>query len=75
MAHVIINTCTKDALCVSECPVDAIAEGDNQYFINPDDCIDCGACTSVCPSESIYPEDEVPEANKAAIEENAKHFQ
>ena len=74
MAHVIINTCIKDGLCISECPVDAIVEADKQYYINPDECIDCGACTAVCPSNSIFPEDEVPEEHKHSIEENAKHF-
>jgi len=30
------------------------------YYIDPDTCIDCGACVPECPYEAIFPEDEVP---------------
>ena len=30
-------------------------------IINPDECIDCDACVSLCPVNAIYPESEVPE--------------
>ena len=30
------------------------------YFIDPDTCIDCGACVPECPFEAIFPEDDVP---------------
>jgi ferredoxin len=30
------------------------------YYIDPDTCIDCGACVPECPFEAIFPEDEVP---------------
>ena len=33
----------------------------DQYFINPDECIDCGVCAEVCPVEAIFFEDDVPE--------------
>jgi len=32
-----------------------------QLFIDPDECISCGACEAECPVEAIYEEDEVPE--------------
>jgi NAD-dependent dihydropyrimidine dehydrogenase PreA subunit len=35
--------------------VDAISEGDI-YAIDPEKCIDCGACADVCPVEAIHPE-------------------
>jgi ferredoxin len=35
------------------------------YYIDPDTCIDCGACVPECPYNAIYPEDEVPSAFKA----------
>jgi len=35
------------------------------YYIDPDTCIDCGACVPECPFEAIFPEDEVPAAYKA----------
>ena len=40
MAHVISEECIKCAACEAECPVNAISEGDNQYVIDPDTCID-----------------------------------
>ncbi|RFT23662.1 ferredoxin, partial [Bifidobacteriaceae bacterium GH022] len=27
-----------------ECPVDCIYEGDRTLYINPNECVDCGAC-------------------------------
>jgi ferredoxin len=32
------------------------------YYIDPDTCIDCGACVPECPFEAIFPLDEVPSA-------------
>jgi ferredoxin len=29
-------------------------------YIDPDTCIDCGACIPECPYEAIFPEEEVP---------------
>lgn len=49
------DSCTACGTCISECPVEAISEGD-VYSINPDECIDCGACADVCPVEAIHPE-------------------
>jgi ferredoxin len=35
------------------------------YYIDPDTCIDCGACVPECPYSAIFPEDEVPAAYTA----------
>jgi NAD-dependent dihydropyrimidine dehydrogenase PreA subunit len=43
-------------------------------FIHPDECIDCGACESVCPVSAIFPEDAVPEKWKNYIEINKNYF-
>ena len=32
-----------------------------QLYINPEECIDCGACEPECPVDAIYDEDEVPD--------------
>lgn len=55
MAHVIADTCVACGSCISECPVEAISEGDI-YKIDPDKCIDCGACEAACPTGSISAE-------------------
>jgi len=56
MAHKISDDCVKCGACVSECPVEAISEGDAKYVIDADKCVDCGACVSVCPVEAISAE-------------------
>ncbi len=52
MAHKITDDCIACGACISECPVEAIAEGDI-YVIDADTCTDCTACTSVCPNDAI----------------------
>ena len=49
MAYKIIDACISCGACVSECPVDAISEGDAIYVIDDSTCIDCGNCANVCP--------------------------
>ncbi len=63
MTYVIALPCVdlKDTACVEECPVDCIYEGDRMMYIHPDECVDCGACEPVCPTEAIFYEDDVPE--------------
>ena len=39
---------------MEECPVDCIYEGDRKMYINPAECIDCGACEQVCPSDAAF---------------------
>ncbi|MSQ29779.1 MAG: ferredoxin family protein [Dehalococcoidia bacterium] len=67
MTFVITQTCidTRDQACVEVCPVDCIhfEEGaDRMLYINPLECIDCGACQPACPVTAIFPEADVPEA-------------
>ncbi|MCI0582111.1 MAG: ferredoxin family protein [Chloroflexi bacterium] len=65
MTYVIAEPCVDelDQSCVSVCPVDCIhfEEGvDRKAYINPDECIDCGACEPECPVDAIFPGDAVP---------------
>ncbi len=53
MAHVISDDCISCGACASECPEQAISEGDSKYTIDPALCTDCGTCVSVCPVEAI----------------------
>ncbi len=55
MAHKISDECVACGACISECPVDAISEGD-VYSIDADTCIDCGACVDACPTSAISAE-------------------
>src|SRR5215204_5754936 len=62
MTYVIVEACigVKDRACVDVCPVDCIYEGEDQLYIHPDECIDCGACEPECPVTAIFPEEDVP---------------
>lgn len=40
--------------------------------INPDECIHCGACESVCPVNAIFEDDDVPEKWAEYKELNAR---
>ena len=56
MAFKITDACVSCGACAGSCPVEAIAQGDSQYEINPDTCVSCGACASNCPVEAIVEE-------------------
>ena len=77
VTYVITEPCigTKDQSCVEVCPVDCIYDGGDQFLINPEECIDCGACEPECPVEAIYPEDEVPADMESYIAKNANYFE
>ena len=76
MPYVIAEPCVdvKDKSCVEACPVDCIYEIDDQLVINPEECIDCGACEPECPVEAIFEESELPEEWNKYTEINAKWF-
>ena len=51
----------------------ALPEG-FQLVIDPDQCIDCGACEPACPVSAIFSEDDVPDEYEEDIEKNASFF-
>ncbi|HBX68574.1 MAG TPA: hypothetical protein DEH25_04120 [Chloroflexi bacterium] len=70
MTYIITSLCLRDRGCMEVCPVECIVAGEpvEQHpwmYIDPDTCIDCGACVPECPYEAIFPEDEVPGAYEA----------
>jgi ferredoxin len=76
MPYVITEACVgvKDKACVDVCPVDCIYEGEQQLFIHPDECIDCGACEPECPVTAIFPEEDVPANMKQFVQINRDVF-
>lgn len=65
MAFVIAEPCIDvvDQACVHTCPVACIhfeAGKDRKLYIDPEECIDCGACEPACPVEAIYAEGDLP---------------
>ena len=84
MAWVITRLCRDcvDQSCVDVCPVDCIHptkkapefENAEMLYIDPAECIDCGACEPACPVEAIFEEDAVPEKWKHFTQKNADYF-
>jgi NAD-dependent dihydropyrimidine dehydrogenase PreA subunit len=62
MTYIVAQPCIdlKDRSCVDVCPVDCIHDADRILVIDPEECIDCGACEPECPVEAIFPEDALP---------------
>jgi NAD-dependent dihydropyrimidine dehydrogenase PreA subunit len=56
------------------CPVNCIygiqLAAEVQAYINNDECIDCDACVSECPTGAIYEESELPEEFFSSIRAN-----
>jgi ferredoxin len=78
MTYVIAEPCigVKDASCVDVCPVDCIHTTDEAplFYIDPYECIDCGACEPECPVTAIFAEDALPEQWNNFIQINADFF-
>jgi ferredoxin len=77
MTYVVTDSCidVKDKKCAAECPVDCIYIGDRMAYIHPDECIDCGACVSVCPVAAIYYEADLPETLRSSLQRQIDVFQ
>jgi ferredoxin--NADP+ reductase len=45
------------------------------YWIDPDTCIDCGACAPECPEDAIYPDDEVPDEYADWTDKNRAYYE
>ena len=65
MTHIITSLCVRDRGCIDVCPVECMiaCQPLNEWpwiYIDPDTCIDCGACVPECPVEAIFSEANVP---------------
>lgn len=78
MAYVITQNCCKDASCVPVCPVDCIrplhASAADMLYIDPESCIDCGACFDECPVGAIHYEEDLPAGQERFKDINAAYF-
>ncbi len=74
MTHVVCEPCVdcKNTVCVTVCPVECFHEEDRILYIDPDVCIDCGACLPECPEDAIFLEEDVPEQWKHFIALNVE---
>lgn len=73
MAYVVTDACVrcKYTDCVVACPVDCFHEAEHMVVIDPEECIDCGACVPECPVEAIFLDEDVPETMQEYIALNA----
>lgn len=76
MTYVIGSACidVMDKGCVAECPADCIYEGARSMYINPDECVDCGACSIACRVDAIYYETDLPDEDSEHLADNAAFF-
>ena len=72
MTYVVTEPCfgCKYTDCVVVCPMECFHEGEQMLYIDPELCVDCGACEPECPVEAIFFEDNVPEKWQPYIELN-----
>jgi NAD-dependent dihydropyrimidine dehydrogenase PreA subunit len=77
VTYVIAEACVdvKDKACVEECPVDCIYEGERSLYINPEECVDCGACEPVCPVQAIFYEEDLPDGEQQYYDIAVKFFE
>lgn len=54
--------------------MDCIYEGARALYIQPEECINCGACVPACPVEAIYFEEDLPEPLLAHLKDNQDFF-
>ena len=84
MTYVIAEPCvtTKDTACVDVCPVDCIHprkdetdfEKETMLYIDPEVCIDCGACEPVCPTKAIFQDVDLPDRWRHFEQLNTEFF-
>ncbi|MGC4933972.1 FAD-dependent oxidoreductase [Gordonia sp. DT30] len=82
MAHVITRPCCNDASCVAVCPVNCIHPTPDEpefftaemLFIDPETCIDCGACIDECPVDAIIPDDQLEPRDEPYLQINADYY-
>jgi ferredoxin len=73
MTYVVTSNCTdcRYTDCVTVCPVECFHGDDKMLYIDPEECIDCGACEPECPVNAIYEDGLVPDDQKDWIQINA----
>jgi ferredoxin len=74
MTFVVAEPChdCKYTDCVTVCPCECFHQDEHMLYIDPRECIDCGACLPECPVEAIYAEWEVPSKWVHYVELNAE---
>lgn len=74
MTFVVTENCRRCRYtdCVAVCPVDCFHGDEEMLYIDPDLCIDCGACVPECPVEAIFEEGLLPAELESWLAVNAE---
>ena len=74
MTFVVTDNCQRCRFtdCVAVCPVDCFHGDAEMLYIDPNECIDCGACVPECPVEAIFDETQLPDGKQDWIKINAE---
>ena len=74
MAYKISDDCISCGACESECPNNAISEGEITFVIDPDKCTECvgsydsSRCAAVCPVGAPGPDPQHKESREQLLE-------
>jgi len=73
MPHVVTDNChlCRFTDCVTVCPVACFHGDEERTYIDPEVCIDCGACIPACPVHAIYEVLDMPDDQRHWIAINA----
>ena len=79
MTHVVTDHCDgcRYTECVAVCPVECFHAAPERLYIDPDVCIDCGACVPACPVKAVVDQVDLDPAQRhwlALNRERAKTF-
>ena len=78
MAYHITEECISCDACVSECPNEAISEGDPIYVIDSDKCTECvgffdeAQCAAVCPVDCCVTDPDHQETEEQLLEKKKR---
>ncbi|MGV1768127.1 indolepyruvate ferredoxin oxidoreductase subunit alpha [Rhizobium rhizogenes] len=74
MTHVVTENCAgcRFTDCVEVCPVSCFHGDENRIFIDPEACIDCGACLPLCPVNAICEDFDLEGDRSIWLHENAE---
>jgi Fe-S-cluster-containing hydrogenase component 2 len=64
-----------DKSCAQECPADCIYDGARSLYINPAECVDCGACKLACRLDAIEYETDLSVDERPHLADNAAFFE
>ncbi len=74
MAYKITDDCISCGACETECPNEAISEGETIYVIDPNKCTECvGAhdssqCAEICPVDACVTDPDHQESHEQLLE-------